>query len=265
MSIKMGFITEPDLTEGPNRLEHPIPDTPRPSLVEVYFPERAVSYTYYNDLYDLQLGDLVFVDGKREGERGRVTQINYAFKIKLSDYKRVIYRAETRFIGALVMAGSHFITDDPGVLSFSMVQGWLMPPSTDEMVCGTGDDPFPLDDLPQSGIPQHIAARGHDYFSRGRVLCIEKTGAHCRALVEGSRIYTVEWDLVSGMVCNLTCDCYCPGRCKHQLAALLQLQESLDAAVGMGWSAEEYLMVVSKPLVYETAIMGRKSGEILFS
>lgn len=266
MSIKMGFIAPPDLTEGPSRQAPPIPDPPRPSLVEVYFPEREARYTYYNDRYDLQLGDAVFVEGKLEGVRGRVTGINYAFKIKLSDYKKVIYRAETHFIGTLAIAGSHFITDDPGVLSFSMVQGWLMPPpNSDDVVFGGGDEPFPLDDLVQSGIPQHIAARGHEYFSHNRVLCIEKIGVHCRALVDGTQPYTVEWDLKNGMVSNLVCDCYCPGRCKHQFAALLQLQESLDAADRMGWSTEDYLMVVSKSLVYEMAVMGRQSGEILFN
>ena len=41
--------------------------------------------TVYNDLFDLHPGDLVYVDGKLEGHRGRVTDVNYNFKIKVSD------------------------------------------------------------------------------------------------------------------------------------------------------------------------------------
>ena len=45
----------------------------RKSVVQVYFPDRDRSYSYYNDQFDLQCGDIVFVEGKLEGVRGRVT------------------------------------------------------------------------------------------------------------------------------------------------------------------------------------------------
>ena len=32
---------------------------------------------YYNDQFDLHRGDLVFVDGKPEGLRGRVVNVTY--------------------------------------------------------------------------------------------------------------------------------------------------------------------------------------------
>ena len=54
----------------------------RKSVVQVYFPERHASYAYYNDRFDLKCGDIVFVEGKLEGIRGRVTEVNYNFKIK---------------------------------------------------------------------------------------------------------------------------------------------------------------------------------------
>ena len=70
-----------------------------PSVVRVYFPARGFACTYFNDKFDLQCGDIVYVDGKLEGLRGFVTEVSYNFKIKLSEYKRVIAQASTEVKG----------------------------------------------------------------------------------------------------------------------------------------------------------------------
>lgn len=57
--------------------------TPRKSVVQVRFPGKGMSLAYYNDQFDLKIGDLVYVDGKLEGQLGRVTEITYNFKIKI--------------------------------------------------------------------------------------------------------------------------------------------------------------------------------------
>lgn len=56
------------------------------------------------------------MDGKLAGQRGRVTQVNYSFKIRLSDYKRVISVADIAVDGLFYAAGSHLVTFDRGVL-----------------------------------------------------------------------------------------------------------------------------------------------------
>ena len=61
---------------------------PKKSVVQVYFPHRGMGWAYYNDSFDLKVGDFVYVEGKLEGYRGQVTEVNYSFKIKL--YLRVI-------------------------------------------------------------------------------------------------------------------------------------------------------------------------------
>ena len=57
---------------------------PVKSLVQVYFPERGQMFTYFNDQFDLKQGDFVFVDGKLEGIRGIVREVNKNFKIKVA-------------------------------------------------------------------------------------------------------------------------------------------------------------------------------------
>ena len=80
---------------------------PRASLVQVRFPERhGTDLAYYNDSFDLHVGDMVYVEGKLEGLRGFVTEVSYNFRIRVSDYRRVTAVVDTEVKGQLFLAGS---------------------------------------------------------------------------------------------------------------------------------------------------------------
>ena len=91
MSFKIGFTAEAEndnkriIENTPVQKEAPIF---KKSVVEVFFPDRQKAYSYYNDMFDLKRGDVVYVEGKLEGLRGRVTQINYNFKISIFKINR---------------------------------------------------------------------------------------------------------------------------------------------------------------------------------
>lgn len=104
MLFKIGFTAQhPESRKEP---ESPAPQAPtaRPSVVQVRF-EDGRRLAYYNDRFDLHPGDVVFVEGKLEGERGRVTEVNYNFKIRSADYQRVIA------VGDTVLKGRFFGTE----------------------------------------------------------------------------------------------------------------------------------------------------------
>ena len=130
MSFKIGFSAEPERKQ--NYLDITAPKEhkikAKKSVVDVFFPDRHLTCSYYNDMFDLKRGDIVYVDGKLEGLRGRVTNMNYTFKIKLSDYKRVIGVADTEVIGEFHLAGSHFITTDGGALKYEQIITWFKAP-----------------------------------------------------------------------------------------------------------------------------------------
>ena len=139
---------------------------PKKSLVQVYFPKRGMDLSYYNDQFDLQVGDIVYVDGKLEGLRGRVTAVNYSFKIKLSDYKRVVAVADTHISGELHMAGSHLVSFDPQTIPYEKIITWFKAPDKEDdvYVSGSDDHSFRLDDLSGMKVTSAIAERGHDYY-----------------------------------------------------------------------------------------------------
>ena len=266
MSFKIGFTAG---TEENKVADEVIPAINRTtqvkkSLVRVHFAERNLTCTYYNDMFDLSVGDIVYVDGKLEGLRGRVVEVSYSFKIKLSDYKRVIAVADTNVSGEFHFAASHLFTLDKNALPFSKVLTWFKAPADDdEYEISTNNSEFiVLDNLNTMNITPEIAKRGNDYYLQNRVVYIEIDNTKGRAIVEGGNPYTVEFNYKNGEVTNLTCDCFCAGHCKHEFATMLQLRETLNIAkenYDIDCKAD-YIAIISKPAFYENAFDNKTLG-----
>lgn len=176
MGFKIGFVA--DYSEKKSEtpvIEEPRGIAPRKSVVQVSFPGRGSSLAYYNDQFDLH------VDGKLEGQRGRVVEVAYNFKIKVFDYKREVH-------GQFFNAGSHFITFDRAALPQSKIVTWYKAPAKedDEYVSGSDDSCFCLDDLKNMKISTAIAGRSHDYYMENRVRYISIDGTKGYAIVEGT-------------------------------------------------------------------------------
>ena len=266
MSFKIGFTAETEnedkriIENTPVQKDAPIV---KKSVVEVFFPDRHLTCSYYNDMFNLKRGDIVYVEGKLEGLRGRVVEINYNFKIKLSDYKRVIGVADTNVSGEFYLAGSHFITTDSGALPFEKIITWFKAPSgEEEILSGLGDEVFSLGDLTGMNIKNEIAERGHEYYVDNRVAYIELDHGRGRAIVTGSGPYEVEFNFADGDISGLVCNCFCTGACKHEFAAMLQLRETLGIVAQNYESIDpnEYLAAVNKAVFFENAVDSKTKG-----
>lgn len=238
---------------------------PRKSVVQVQFSGFGRSLAYYNDQFDLHQGDRVYVDGKLEGQIGVVTSVTHSFKIKLSDYKRVIAVVDTCVHGRFYMAGSYFVTFDPHTLPAAQVVTWFRAPSAEDDVYESGydDTAFQLDDLQKMGAASAIMERGQNYYSENRVryLCLDGTKGY--AIVEGTQAYTVEFEYQNGEVRNLLCDCFCNYPCKHEVAGMLQLRETLgliEKQYAGEYAESGYFAAVAKGTLFDFAIAGNEKG-----
>ena len=245
--------------------EEPRAAAPRKSLVQVRFPGKGMALAYYNDQFDLKVGDLVYVDGKLEGQLGRVVEITYNFKIKVSEYKKVIAVCDTNIHGHFFMAGSHFVTFDPTAIPAGKVTMWFRAPAKedDEYVSSSDDTSFRLDDLKGMKISEAIAERGHNYYLENRVRYISLDGTHGYAIVEGSNAYVVEFEYRNGEISNLICDCFCSYTCKHEFAAMLQLRETLELIekhYAEEYARTGYFAAVNKGTLFAYAIDGKETG-----
>lgn len=252
-------VNVPDIIEMQN-------NTARKSVVRVYFPGRNMTLSYYNDMFDLHKGDIVYVDGKLEGLQGRIVDVNYSFKIKLSDYKRVIAVADTSVKGKFCFAGSHIISFDPESLPFEKVKTWFSAPAADEeYVTGESGESFPLDDLEKMNISHEIAERGNEYYIENRVCYISVDGTQGKAIVDGSENYIVEFTYDNGEISDLVCSCFCSFNCKHEFAVMLQLRECLEI-IENEYNDEysDYFAAISKGEFINTIFNNKRRGKIIF-
>lgn len=236
---------------------------PVKSIVQVYFPARETKLAYFNDRFDLHVGDIVYVEGKLEGLRGQIVDVAHNFKIRVSEYKRVISKADTAVSGVLHMAGSHFVAFEPDVIPFEKVLSWYKAPEKEEVeyVTGNDDTTFSLDDLSGMHIGSEIGERGRDYYLQNKVryLCID--GNRGRAIVEGTQPYVVEFTYENGKIRNLVCDCFCSFACKHEFAAMLQLRETLQAIKeNYPDQMNGYFAAVSKAEFFSFVVEGKETG-----
>lgn len=267
MKYKIGFQGYGDEERKELHAAQPAENKPVKSVVQVRFPDNGRSLAYYNDKFDLHIGDIVFVDGKLEGVQGIVTEVSRSFRIRLSDYKRVIAVADTAVKGELFFGGSHLIAFDQDVIPYEKIRGWFLPPRTDEEVAvGYDDLGFSLDDLGGLNIRSEIADRGFDYYNRNKVLYICVDGSKGRALVKGTEVYEVSFEFSGGEIRNLNCGCFCSYRCKHEFAVLLQLRETLQKIQESyvdEYLESDYFAAINKGVLLSFTVDGDKSGKIV--
>ena len=239
---------------------------PVKSLVQVFFPERNQTLTYFNDQFDLKRGDFVFVDGKLEGIRGLVREVNKNFKIKVADYKKVISAADTNVSGQLHMAGSHIVSFGTDVLPYEKIRTWYLPPvkEDDEYETGNDDTVITLDKLGDMKATQAVWERGYEYYMDNHVRYICVSDGHGRAIVEGERAYEVEFDFADGEIRNLICSCPCGYTCKHEVAAMTQLRETLEL-IDKHYAElyNGYFAAIVKGELFRFAIEGKQEGSFV--
>ena len=130
-----------------------------------------MKFSYFNDRFELRVGDIVYVEGKLEDLRGQGVDVTHNFRIKISEYKRIIGKVDTSVSGNLHMAGSNFVVFTPNAIPFEKVLiSYKIPDKEgDESVTGNDDTSFTLDNLSVMHISSEIAECGHDYYLHNKI------------------------------------------------------------------------------------------------
>ncbi len=199
------------------------------SVVDVAFPDDTV-LRYYNDSFDLSVGDGVYVSGKRAGSMGIVKSVTTKFKINLSGYERVLARIDFQLRGSFEPVGVFMVgvTADAGP-SPELFRLWITPPADQEpeYACGEGYE-LELDHFEQDDeVDPKVFSRALDYCRQGRVRYLALRNGVGTAFVEGTAWYEVNFRYDAGRITELYCDCPYPGLCKHELAVLFMLRSLL--------------------------------------
>ncbi len=198
------------------------------SLVSVRFDGKDRALTYYNDRFDLKEGDRVFVSGKLEGKPGVIESVTTRFRIRLSDYERVLSLAQTPIAGTYSHKGSMMLSYDPAALPPEEYRKWILPPKDDadssgEIVFGDGYEIDLKSPGDAEGFDPDVMERALGYLREDRVGYVSVRSGTGRAYVRGSRWYEVDFFLKNGIISEAYCDCPFPGLCKHLLAVTVLL------------------------------------------
>ncbi len=267
MKFKVGFISnihknKAEPSDLPPNVE---PVISRKSVVQVEFPNFQYKPTYYNDQFDLKVGDRVYVEGKLEGQCGRVVDVSYTFKIKLSDYKRVIAVVDTTVKGQMYFADSYFLAFDPSVIPACKIKTWFKTAVKEEYIYGQDEGRFRLADLHGLKVDHDVKARGVEYYLDGAVAYISLDHSQGYAIVVGRKPYEVEFTYRDGEIGNLNCDCFCSYHCKHEVAAMLQLRELLEKVekhYAAQYERAEYFAAISKKTLFEFVVGEQACGSL---
>lgn len=226
----MGFGRD-DIGETPDVMLPPaeMPKEPVKSLVRVRFEDFDRELTYFNDRFDLSVGDRVFVSGKLYGKAGFITSVTTTFKIRLSDYERVIALAQTPIHGAYKPVADKMLSYDGNALSPEAFRAWVLPPAEpsedpdDEVIYGDGfviplDDPHNAEDVDHA-----VFERALEYCRSGKIGYVSVRNGVGRAYVEGNQWYELEFRLRDNRIEEAYCGCPYAGLCKHLLAVAIML------------------------------------------
>ena len=232
-----------------------------PSIVWIRFPSCDYELDYYNDKFDLNPGDLVFVDGKMEGQRGCVMSVSRHFKVQAKAFRRVISRADLHVSGQFVNADSYLLCFDPQTLPYSQFRSWVLPPKTEETeyLIGFEKEHIDLNDMNTWDFLPVTINRGAIYYQENRVLYLCLDAGAGRAIVDGTHPYEVEFHYEDGIITDLFCDCPYYYHCKHEIATMLQLKEilaNIEERYAQQWKESGYFSAIFSPLFFSLSIYG---------
>lgn len=270
MKLKIGFSDKSEEVADVNAYDmadKPRKEEPRKSVVRVYFEEKHFACSYYNDMFDLKKGDTVFVEGKLEGLKGIVVEVSYSYKIKLSDYKKVISKSDTDIHGKLCQAGNYFIAYDRNVIPFEKLRTWYKPPITEEEYDENFEgDPILLSNLENEKIPPYVLQSGKHIFSNNKVLYLSVENSKGHAIVEDGGVYhEIEFVYESGYIGDVFCDCFNVEICEHGAAVLYKLKELIELSEKKYSRTElEYIAAVEKTEIFNCLFNVENQTEITF-
>ena len=232
MKSILGFGTEEKPAEIKAEAAPTITGEPVRSLVSVRFIGDGRTLTYYDDRFALEEGDRVFVSGRLAGKPGVVEKVTTRFRIRLSDYERVISKACGCIRGSYESVIGKMLSFDEEALSPADFRSWFMPPAEaeggegpeEEILAGDGFE-LSLPDLEEDeDAGEAVLDRAVDYCRNGKVAYIGVRNGIGTAYVEGSSWYEVNFRIRGDSMTEMYCGCPYPGLCKHLLAVAMTIR-----------------------------------------
>lgn len=194
------------------------------SVVNVTF-DCGKTFPYYNDAFNLQKGDSVYVDGKLAGLVGVVTDVTTKFKVDLEHYKRVLAKLDFVFHGEFVKINSLMVSFNSAALPFEQVRDWYIPPKEKEQDFFVGEG-YTFDLFgDEANIEQGVYNKAIGLLIDGGLKYLSVADGVGRAVIGTENMHIVEFNYnpETHMLTDIYCDCLAFGFCKHCVAVCIAM------------------------------------------
>lgn len=231
MKSILGFAGDVPVPAPGGSAVTPVLGEPVCSLVTVRFSEDGKSFVYFNDRFDLEEGDRVFVSGKMAGCSGIVVNVTTRFRIRLSDYERVISKACRTIRGTYESVIGKMVSLDSEAMTPEGFRSWILPPRNGnggeedgEVFAGEGFK-LMLSELEEDeDVTEAVLDRAADYCMKGKVGYIGVRRGAGTAYIHGTSWYEATFRLHGDRMTEMYCSCPYPGLCKHLLASAMTVR-----------------------------------------
>lgn len=199
------------------------------NLVKVRF-EDDLSLIYFSDLPEIQVGDVVTVDGKMENKIAVVTKVLTSFKKPKFDMKWIVDKIDND------ISGRYFkMEDDVVSLYNTLTVDKFMNIYTgvnykENIAVGEDDIELDLEKFEESELfdDESVKLRGQSLYKNNYVSFISLNNGVGKAVVRSSNLndwYEIDFRYKNGIITYLACDCPYFENCKHIYAFLLKFRD----------------------------------------
>ena len=195
-------------------------------LVEVEF-DSGKPLSYFSDIEEIAVGDLVTVEGKLEDEIGVVKTVKKSFKKPKFEMKWIEKILDRDVTGNYFKIGDDVVSTDSALTAEKFITMFAELKYEENQAIGEDEielnvETFEEDELFDNEL---VKLRGKELFKADRVPFISLQDGVGKAIVRGSDWYEIDFRCKRGRITYIACDCPYFGECKHEVAFLYKLRD----------------------------------------
>ena len=199
------------------------------NLVEVRF-EDGFTLSYFSDLPEIKVGDVVTVEGKMENQIAVVKKVLKSFKKPKFEMKWISGVIDTNITGVYFKIDDDVVSLDTTLTVEKFLSIYAGVKYKENEAVGEDDIELNLEELEKSDLfdDELVKIRGQKLFKDGFVPFIYLKSGVGKAVVRssnGDEWYEIDFRCKRGRITYIACDCPYFGNCKHLYAFLLKLRD----------------------------------------
>ena len=195
-------------------------------LVEVRF-NSGMTLSYLCEIEEIEVGDLVTVEGKLEDEIGVVKTVKKSFKAPKFEMKWIESVLDRDVTGDYFKLGEDMVSTNCSLTAEKFITMFAGLKYKDNQAVGEDEVELDLANFEEDEMFDNelVKIRGKEIFKANGVMFISLQDGIGKAIVRGSEWYELDFRCKGGHITYIACDCPYFGDCKHEVAFLYKLRD----------------------------------------